>query len=122
MKIKVGGDEHEVEQCEHKLPPDIKAKWLEALRSGKYKQGTGRLFRPGDTYCCLGVLSAEQGRLTGEYDGPDGSSLVLSEDNPLHFVNDYRACLVGGVPFGLVALNDAEIPFSVIADIIEYAL
>jgi hypothetical protein len=30
-------------------------KWVDALRSGNYKQG--RFFlRDGDTYCCLGVL------------------------------------------------------------------
>lgn len=35
----------------------IKAKWLEALRSGDYRQGTGHLRSvSNDTYCCLGVL------------------------------------------------------------------
>lgn len=29
-------------------------KWAAALRSGEYKQGTGRL-RQGDRFCCLGV-------------------------------------------------------------------
>lgn len=29
-------------------------KWVKALRSGKYKQTTGRLAREG-AYCCLGV-------------------------------------------------------------------
>lgn len=36
-----------------------KAKWLKALRSGKYEQGRGRLQRVEDgsrQYCCLGVL------------------------------------------------------------------
>ena len=33
----------------------VKEKWIAALRSGKYKQTTGRLMR-GDGYCCLGVL------------------------------------------------------------------
>lgn len=37
------------------MNPEIKAKWLEALRSGKYQQTTGVL-RRGDSYCCLGVL------------------------------------------------------------------
>jgi hypothetical protein len=33
--------------------------WIKALRSGKYKQGRGRLYNKGDnTYCCLGVLNA----------------------------------------------------------------
>ena len=30
-------------------------KWIEALRSGKYKQGKGYL-KKGDYYCCLGVF------------------------------------------------------------------
>jgi hypothetical protein len=33
----------------------IKARWVEALRSGRYQQGTG-LLRKDDAYCCLGVL------------------------------------------------------------------
>ena len=37
------------------MNPEIKAKWLEALRSGKYEQGTSYL-RDGESYCCLGVL------------------------------------------------------------------
>lgn len=38
----------------------IKAKWLKALRSGKYKQGDGYLYQVcGDEhrFCCLGVLA-----------------------------------------------------------------
>ncbi len=34
----------------------IKSEWLEALRSGKYKQTTGCL-KNEKGYCCLGVLS-----------------------------------------------------------------
>lgn len=41
---------------------EIKAKWLTELRSGKYKQTTGRLLSHSNGYCCLGVLakSADQ--------------------------------------------------------------
>lgn len=41
------------------MNPEIKAKWLAALRSGEYKQGRNRLRTnvPGaPQYCCLGVL------------------------------------------------------------------
>ena len=42
------------------MNPDVKARWLAALRSGEYRQGTGRLRRHGDDetvyHCCLGVL------------------------------------------------------------------
>lgn len=37
------------------MNPEIKAKWIAALRSGKYKQGTGQL-KQEDRFCCLGVL------------------------------------------------------------------
>lgn len=30
-------------------------KWIEALESGKYGQGTGLLRSQGDRFCCLGV-------------------------------------------------------------------
>jgi len=48
-----------------KLDPEIKAQWINALRSGDYDQGQGRLRKPGsdihdelsdDKFCCLGVL------------------------------------------------------------------
>ena len=37
------------------MKSELKAKWLEALRSGKYEQAKGCL-RKDDRYCCLGVL------------------------------------------------------------------
>jgi hypothetical protein len=37
------------------MKPEIKKLWVEALRSGKYKQGKYHL-HTGDKYCCLGVL------------------------------------------------------------------
>lgn len=43
-----------------KLTKKLKAKWLEALKSGKYIQGTGALQKKDKhdeiTHCCLGVL------------------------------------------------------------------
>jgi hypothetical protein len=41
-----------------KLPPAFKQKWIEALRSGKYRQATGTLYQDDNNqtgYCCLGV-------------------------------------------------------------------
>lgn len=34
----------------------IKEKWVEALKSNKYKQGCLYLRSENDSYCCLGVL------------------------------------------------------------------
>ena len=38
------------------MKAEIKAQWIKALRSGKYKQGRGALRKTDNTYCCLGVL------------------------------------------------------------------
>ena len=40
---------------------EIKAKWIAALRSGKYKQGEGCLNDGHGGFCCLGVLCDVQG-------------------------------------------------------------
>lgn len=43
-----------------KMNPEIKQKWIEALRSGKYRQGEEWLYaknpRGDERYCCLGIL------------------------------------------------------------------
>jgi hypothetical protein len=39
-----------------KLPEDFKRKWIEALRSGEYKQGKYTLFdKDNNSFCCIGV-------------------------------------------------------------------
>lgn len=38
-----------------KMNPRVRSKWIRALRSGKYQQGSSAL-REGDRFCCLGVL------------------------------------------------------------------
>jgi hypothetical protein len=37
------------------MNPEVKAKWVAALRSGEYEQGVEAL-KAGDAFCCLGVL------------------------------------------------------------------
>ena len=39
-----------------KMNPEIKKLWVDALRSGDYKQGVGRLRNDDNEFCCLGVL------------------------------------------------------------------
>ena len=43
------------------MNPEIKKKWVEALRSGKFKQGKGALYKSTSGYCCLGVLCKVMG-------------------------------------------------------------
>jgi hypothetical protein len=44
-------------EMSQKINPEVKAKWVAALRSGEYKQCKGRLHSPDGGFCCLGVLS-----------------------------------------------------------------
>lgn len=39
-----------------KMPAQMKQDWCDALESGKYQQGFGRLRDANGGYCCLGVL------------------------------------------------------------------
>lgn len=55
---------------------EIKAKWLEALRSGKYQQ-TRKVLRDSNGYCCLGVLCDVMGV---EWVKDDGCFLVLYDN------------------------------------------
>jgi hypothetical protein len=52
------------------MNPEIKQKWVEALRSGKYKQGYKQLRDENGAYCCLGVLCEVVGK---PYTGSHGS-------------------------------------------------
>lgn len=38
------------------MKPEIKQKWLNALRGGEYSQGRYQLHDEDDRFCCLGVL------------------------------------------------------------------
>lgn len=40
----------------YQLPKEFAEKWVKALRSKRYKQGTGMLC-DGERYCCLGVAA-----------------------------------------------------------------
>jgi hypothetical protein len=86
--------------------------WCEALRSGDYKQGKGRLYdkRTG-CYCCLGILN----KLMPEKYIAGGCNVLLIETE--HF-KSYR----GRIPKlkgSLTAMNDNGKTFIEIADIIE---
>lgn len=78
---------------EVKLNPEIKTKWLEALRSGEYEQGKGYLHyedQGEQHYCCLGVLceiAVEQGVISPGPSTPGG-------DDPLD--SDHDAILAYG--------------------------
>ncbi len=72
------------------MKADLKRKWVEALRSGKYKQGEGEL-RRGDAFCCLGVLADVRGAEWvedeyGELGIPNGDGHVLTGALPVDWL------------------------------------
>jgi hypothetical protein len=103
----------------------LKKKWVEALRSGKYKQGQQRLRTTDDCYCCLGVLCDVAGG--GEWKrGPDGWDYHL--DNTVGYallppameVRVFGTLNPTPVTGPLIALNDSQrASFAEIADYIE---
>lgn len=61
----------------------IKKKWLEALRSGEYKQGRAVLRTADDKFCCLGVLcelAAREGAIDQPVQYDKGASFSYGKD------------------------------------------
>lgn len=116
---------------------EIKAKWVEALRSGEYKQGT-RYLNSEEGFCCLGVLTdlyiKENGLEWKKEEGCGGLSFqngltILPQsvhqwselETPLGHIDSIgnRSSAISS----LADLNDgARMTFPQIADVIEYAL
>ncbi len=57
-------------------------KWVDALRSGQYKQGKGCLREDG-RYCCLGVLAEIEGLLDADGAVDDNKALLPRDILPL---------------------------------------
>lgn len=93
--------------------------WLEALRSGKYNQGTGRLRNKNEEkFCCLGVLQDLSVKDGGApWGSPNGA--CNSDALPTAVIRNFM-----GLSFSdcdkLTELNDADkLSFTEIADHIE---
>jgi len=87
--------------------------WLEALRSGRYKQGT-QVLKHNDEFCCLGVL---QDLCPIE---PSGDRYYLSVET-IEWAFERGKGLHNPQAGGkeLADLNDSGSTFSEIADLIE---
>jgi hypothetical protein len=90
-----------------KLPTKFKARWIAALRSGKYKQGDGRLYSAeDDTYCCLGVASRIAGntcKTMRDHGNLDSDALARGVPKALCIIGDNRHSRLVNQ---LVAMND----------------
>ncbi len=80
-----------------------KAKWVKALRGGKYKQCKNYLAR-GGYHCCLGV-ACDLGIAKKSYDAEQ----LCMPNNFIPYDDQKR----------LAMMNDSKTPFSEIADYIE---
>jgi hypothetical protein len=103
--------------------------WVEALRSGKYTQGQGRLRSSSNAFCCLGVacdLAVKAGVI------PPPDEYVFSYGEGREATHNYLPLSVrewlgvttehGGLPLGhgsLAYKNDQGWSFERIADLIE---
>lgn len=127
------------------MNPQVKAKWVEALNSGEYKQGRNKL-RVDDSFCCLGVLCDTflkssntnlrvERLLNGEYEYNSCYSLppkivcnwaemdnnnpmiVLDESDIAELKEKYNATVHDY--YTLTYLNDIGVPFEMIAKFID---
>jgi len=105
---------------------ELRKKWVEALRSGQYKQTVGVLY-DGTGYCCLGVACKVMGvepetRNNNFYFDDQNSVLSINAADKLglkdcngEFGTD-DTILTGS----LTTMNDDGMTFEQIADMIEY--
>jgi len=117
------------------------AKWVKALRSGKYKQAPNYLYNPDmDGYCCLGVACSVK-RLPvlspsgGWLPLPSGNTLITDwyeqarlkdKESTFHVTYTLPILAGDGMALSLTYLNDLtdskgyhKFTFSQIADLIE---
>lgn len=102
---------------------DAKNKWVEALRSGRYQQAKGNLFKPDEGYCCLGVLTdlylKEHGISTGNHEGDIKThSQGYTNGIPNQEVEDWAGLNYNDTG-ELAEMNDGGDTFSTIAAYIE---
>lgn len=114
------------------MKPEIKQKWVDALRSGVYQQTNGYLKRR-DGFCCLGVLcDVVKDELNLEWQASDdietfteyiisnqASYLPIVVLNHCGINNVNPLVIYHGEPKFLAELNDSRISFDEIANIIE---
>jgi hypothetical protein len=117
------------------MQAELKQKWIEALRSGKYEQGRGQLRDASNRYCCLGVLAdvcgVEWAQNTQRKYYPKGEVHIFyinsEPDNPDSYSDrtlspkfQDQVGLDGGQHHCLLAMNDnLRRTFNDIADYIE---
>ena len=90
------------------MDANLKAKWVEALRSGDFKQTTEGYFKHGKSFCCLGVLCVVAGEPPVLEENKSGNWLFVDNEAGL-----------SDVSMRLASMNDDGASFADLADYIE---
>lgn len=104
----------------------IKQQWVEALRSGEYKQGRNRLRSEANEFCCLGVLCNLHALANPEFARRQRDPMSYGGDMKAPPTNVVRWAGLGGstVIWAVAERNDgaggySKHSFAEIADYIE---
>ena len=115
----------------HKMNPEVKAKWLTALRSDKYKQTTAGHLCDNAGFCCLGVLTdlfiKEQPTDAEQWDDLELAGVGIKTYQGYGSQIPHDVAKWSGLPEGpnnevnnhLMKRNDEGMPFKDIATYIE---
>lgn len=109
-----------------KLEKEFAQKWIKALRSGKFKQGSGYLKDEINCYCCLGVachIISPKARITKKF-YIDSDSLSKNTNVSKQLFKKMPELLRGtdvenSFVYNVSEMNDAGMSFNEIADWIE---
>lgn len=92
-----------------------KKKWLQALRSGQFQQGSG-LLKNGNNYCCLGILR----RVMNPQDSSSCTDdRVMAKNQLLTAAHESKAGITWKIQVSLSKKNDDGHSFVQIANWIE---
>jgi len=101
------------------MQPEVKARWVAALRSGKYRQGKMALRQETGKYCCLGVLYEQAGGEWGRSSFCGDVATITYDFALLPEAFLQRVSLTDGQQHTLSKMNDDGATFAEIADYIE---
>ena len=99
---------------------DVKRLWVDALRSGDYKQGRHALNKDG-AFCCLGVL-CEIAHKLGVVSKKQYENVFLYDDDSLSLPLKVSEWSELESQYELASMNDRGESFTQIADYIENIL
>lgn len=103
-----------------RLPVDKKQSWVNALRSGLYKQGKFKLCDISNHYCCLGVFAQIDNSYIKDNSDILSDYIEYTKNNRTYDANISEDDIPFDIQEFLIDLNDNGITtFNKIADLIE---